>query len=143
LLTFSWSKESGPGSVTFANPNLLSTTASFSSSGTYVLRLTVSDGVLSGTDDISITANGQTVPPLQILSVDIVAGTPPLLHFRFLATAGQTFTIQFRDSLTTGGGWSKLTDVPAQGVDQMADITDPISQNSTQRFYRVVSPRQP
>jgi hypothetical protein len=36
-----WSMVSGPGTVTFANPAALSTTATFSIPGTYVLRLTV------------------------------------------------------------------------------------------------------
>ena len=36
---------SGPGTVTFGNANALSTTASFSTAGTYMLRLTASDSV--------------------------------------------------------------------------------------------------
>ena len=46
-LTTTWSKVSGPGTVTFGNASALSTTASFSVAGTYVLRLTASDGLLS------------------------------------------------------------------------------------------------
>src|SRR3989475_1825924 len=52
-LTVTWSKFSGPGTVTFANVNALSTTASFSAAGTYVLRLTGSDGALSSTADVT------------------------------------------------------------------------------------------
>ncbi len=37
-VTTAWSLVSGPGTVTFANPNAVDTTASFSGSGTYVLR---------------------------------------------------------------------------------------------------------
>ncbi len=59
-LTFSWTKISGPGTVTFGNASALTTTASFSLAGTYVLRLTASDTALSGFDELSITL---TPPP--------------------------------------------------------------------------------
>src|SRR5205814_5238297 len=49
-LTKGWSVVSGPGSVTFANAGALSTTATFSTTGTYTLRLTDSDGALSSVD---------------------------------------------------------------------------------------------
>ncbi len=56
-MTFVWSKVSGPGTVTFGNPNGLTTTANFSSAGIYVLRLTADDSALSGQDDITVTVN--------------------------------------------------------------------------------------
>ena len=59
-LSSAWSKISGPGTVTFGNAAALQTTASFSASGTYVLRLTASDTALSASDDVTIT---QTPPP--------------------------------------------------------------------------------
>lgn len=52
-----WSKISGPGTVTFIDQNSVDTTASFSLSGTYVLRLTANDSVLSSSDDVEITVN--------------------------------------------------------------------------------------
>src|SRR5207245_1296165 len=39
-----WTKLNGPGSVTFSNASSLNTTANFSDAGTYILRLTASDG---------------------------------------------------------------------------------------------------
>lgn len=57
-LTITWSKVSGPGTVTFANPSQPVTTATFSSAGTYVLRLTANDSALSTSDDVTITVNG-------------------------------------------------------------------------------------
>ena len=142
LLTFTWSKISGPGTVTFTNPSALCTTASFSAAGTYVLRLTASDGALSASDDLTVTANAQAQPPFSIESVDIYAGASTLLRFRFTALAGQTYTVQFRDSLKNGV-WSRLTDVPAQPSAHTVEITDPILPASAQRFYRVVAPQQP
>ena len=64
-LSTTWSRVSGPGTVTFTNPAALSTTATFSAAGTYVLRLSVSDSVLTSTDDVTVVvtaaaANGLT-----------------------------------------------------------------------------------
>jgi hypothetical protein len=56
-LTTTWSQYSGPGAVTFGDPKALNTTAGFSMAGTYVLRLTASDGVLSSVSDVTITVN--------------------------------------------------------------------------------------
>jgi hypothetical protein len=56
-LSVSWNKQSGPGAVTFANANALTTTATFSAPGVYVLRLTATDGAASATSDVTITVN--------------------------------------------------------------------------------------
>ena len=56
-LTIAWSQVSGPGTVTFGNANALGTTATFSISGDYVLRLTVTDGAITVSDDVAITVN--------------------------------------------------------------------------------------
>jgi hypothetical protein len=61
-LTTTWSKTSGPGSVTFGNANALSTSATFSQAGTYVLRLTASDGALSAFDELTVTVNPASGP---------------------------------------------------------------------------------
>lgn len=53
-LAYAWSQVNGPGTVTFANPTSAQTTGSYSQAGTYVLRLTVSDGELSGTDEVQV-----------------------------------------------------------------------------------------
>jgi hypothetical protein len=56
-VTTTWSKVSGPGTVTFGNASARATTATFSTAGSYTLRLTASDSVLSASDDIVITVN--------------------------------------------------------------------------------------
>ena len=55
--TPTWSKVSGPGTVTFGNPNAVDTTATFSAAGTYVLRLSVTDSALTATDDLTVVVN--------------------------------------------------------------------------------------
>ena len=58
--TPTWSKVSGPGTVTFGNPAAVDTTATFSAAGTYVLRLSVTDSALSATDDVTVTVSPAT-----------------------------------------------------------------------------------
>jgi chitodextrinase len=62
-ITVNWTKVSGPGTVNFSASNSLSTTASFSVAGTYVLRLNVSDSALGATDDVAIIASAAGGPP--------------------------------------------------------------------------------
>lgn len=54
-VTTTWSQVSGPGTVTFANASAVDTTASFSAAGSYVLRLTANDSLLSASDDVTVT----------------------------------------------------------------------------------------
>ena len=56
-LTTTWTKLSGPGAVSFGNPSALATTASFSTPGAYVLRLSASDGALTSIDDVALGVN--------------------------------------------------------------------------------------
>jgi K319-like protein/parallel beta helix pectate lyase-like protein/uncharacterized protein DUF1565 len=69
-VTTTWSMYSGPGTVTFGDVNALSTTASFSSAGTYVLRLTATDTALSSSDDVIITISAKNVAPIVNSGVD-------------------------------------------------------------------------
>src|SRR3989475_12915941 len=57
VLTTTWSQVSGPGTVSFSNASALNSTATFSASGAYVLRLTVSDSALAASDDVAVTVN--------------------------------------------------------------------------------------
>ena len=55
VVTLLWSTVSGPAGVVFATPAALSTTATFAMDGTYVLRLSASDGILSASDTMTVT----------------------------------------------------------------------------------------
>ncbi len=61
-LTLLWEEVSGEGSVTFADSAAAQTTATFSEAGTYVLRLTASDGTLSASDEVTVTVNAAVLP---------------------------------------------------------------------------------
>ena len=62
-LTYSWSVSSGPGPVSFQNAATPTTTATFSSAGTYQLRLLVSDGQLAASATTQVTVNAAPAPP--------------------------------------------------------------------------------
>jgi hypothetical protein len=63
-VTTTWSKVSGPGTVTFSpGATAEDPTASFSVAGTYVLRLSGSDSLLSAFDDLTVTVNAGPQPP--------------------------------------------------------------------------------
>ncbi|MCE7981970.1 MAG: hypothetical protein DYG89_12310 [Caldilinea sp. CFX5] len=85
-LTVNWEKISGPGAVSFTAANHLTTTATFTALGVYVLRLTVNDGVLSSFDEVTITVG----PPNQAPTVN----------------AGADQTIQLTETVTLAGAVS-------------------------------------
>ena len=58
-----WSKIAGPGNVTFGSAGSLSTSASFSLPGRYLLRLTVSDGELNGFSELWVEALASGAQP--------------------------------------------------------------------------------
>src|SRR5437868_1424483 len=86
-LTYTWSKLNGPGTVTFGNVHAASTTASFSASGTYSLKLTASDSVFTGTDTVLVTVNPSTSPTAD-LKVTVSDGKTTIV-----AGAQSTYTI--------------------------------------------------
>ncbi len=71
-LVTSWTKVSGPGTVTFGDANAVDTTANFDSAGTYVLRLTANDGDHSVLNELTITVNAAGTPvPTQPALVEL------------------------------------------------------------------------
>ncbi len=72
-VTTTWTKFTGPGTVTFGDANAVDTTASFSTYGTYVLRLTADDDDQTTSDDVTITVEpvpGTNMPPNVIAGPD-------------------------------------------------------------------------
>jgi uncharacterized protein (DUF1800 family) len=81
-LTRTWNETSGLGNVTFGDANALSTTATFSNPGTYILRLTVSDGAITRFDELTVTVN----PPAganvgRFLAQATFGATGPLIQY--------------------------------------------------------------
>jgi RHS repeat-associated protein len=104
VLTVQWSKVSGPGAITFADPTSPGTTASYTLAGTYVLRATASDGALTTSSDVTVTIIVPNQPP--------VVNAGPAQSLVLAASANLTATVQ-DDSLPTGATvtqqWSKLS----------------------------------
>jgi hypothetical protein len=63
--TATWSKESGPGAVTFADPKSLITTATFSAPGAYVIKLTVDNGQATAASTLNVKV--EAPPPARQL----------------------------------------------------------------------------
>jgi DUF1680 family protein len=62
-----WSKQSGPGQVTFENANSAETTARFDKPGHYVLKLTAGEGQLSSSSTLGVKV--EPPPPAERLDV--------------------------------------------------------------------------
>ena len=60
-LNLNWSEVSGPGTVIFSNPSATNASATFSTNGIYVLRLTADDGVATNGSDVTVIEN---MPPM-------------------------------------------------------------------------------
>ncbi len=76
-VTVTWSRDDGPGTVTFGNLQSIDTTASFTLPGTYVLRLTAFDGALTSSDTVTITVHPPAnQPPLVNAGADLYVPYP-------------------------------------------------------------------
>jgi K319-like protein/SdiA-regulated protein len=154
-LTTTWSMASGPGSVSFQNANAVDTQASFTTIGTYVLRLTANDGALSTTDQVQVTvqsAPSNTAPvvsagpdlAIALPSAVVLDGTvtddgqpsPPALSTTWSKVSGPG-SVSFQDSnavdtqasFTTAGTYVlSLTanDGALSTRDQVQVLVDPV-----------------
>ena len=76
------------------------------------------------------------------LQIDSASRTGGSTTLQFIAVAGKTYSVLYRDDLSSGT-WLKLTNVSAQGSTGAMTIGDPTSGSVTTRFYRLVTPAQP
>ncbi len=105
-LTSLWSVVSGPGTVTFGNAAAPVTTASFSSAGTYVLRLTGNDSLLSTSDDVQITVN--PVSPVNVAPV-VSAGSDAVVTLPASASLSGSVSDDGLPSNTLTSLWSVVS----------------------------------
>jgi len=122
-LTGTWNMASGPGTVTFANPGALSTTATFSTAGTYVLQLTASDGLLSSSSTITVAVNacGTAVSGTVTLTANVtssvgIAGVQFQLDGVNLGPQLTTSPYSFTWLTTTAGNGCHVITAAAQDV---------------------------
>ncbi len=79
-LTLAWSKVSGPGAVAFAAPGAAATRVFLEKAGSYVLRLSASDGAAKTDSDVTITV---TTPPPTVPKLKPIADRTIMLGQRF------------------------------------------------------------
>lgn len=148
-VTASWSKDSGPGTVSFANAAAVDTTATFSEAGSYTLRLTADDGALSASATTTVNVRAaQPAPtdpsgPRDATLTAAASGT--------LVKAGRTATITGTLAPAENGQVVKLQRRTATGWVDVATRSVTAGAQSTARFdvtsgasavvqYRLVSP---
>jgi hypothetical protein len=106
-VTTTWNKVSGPGTVTFANANALTTTATFGALGSYVLRLTASDGQLSASDDVAVAVMALHAPPaLFVVASTTLTAADSVLKTR-LENLGFVVTVKAATASTTEDATNK------------------------------------
>src|SRR5580704_5457832 len=98
-----WSMVSGPGTVTFENPSSPTSDAIFSTVGTYVLQLSATDGVMSGSSQVTITVE----PPAPELSPLVNAGTNQTITLN--QSAALSGLVDQPGSKTVTSQWSQLS----------------------------------
>jgi RHS repeat-associated protein len=103
-LTYLWTKVSGPGTVTFSSPTALTTNATFSDAGVYILRLTANDSALSGSDDVRVTLNGTNKAPTVNAGADQTVAHPTTVNL-----AGTVTDDGLPIDSTLSFSWSKVS----------------------------------
>jgi hypothetical protein len=68
LLAYAWGQVSGPGTVSFLNATSPATSVTLTSTGTYVLNLSASDGTLTGSNQINVLVVPSGVGPVPVIS---------------------------------------------------------------------------
>jgi hypothetical protein len=119
-LTTSWSKASGPGTVTFANASSINTTATFGTNGVYILKLAASDGVSTNSSNVTVIVN-------QVPSVSVTAD-----KYTVEMPDGVTLTgIVYDDGLPNGTLTCLWNQVGGSGA---ATFSNPAGTNTTVSF---------
>ena len=116
-LTATWSQMSGPAAVTFANASAADTTATFTTQGTYVLRLTADDSRFTASDDVTITVLPANEAPVVNAGIDRTAAWPGGLDLQ-----GTVNDDGLPFGSTLSGNWSVVT---APGKVTFADSHSP------------------
>jgi hypothetical protein len=69
-LSLIWTQASGPGTATFETPTLATSAVTFSADGVYVLRITVTDGQFTVSDQVTVVV-GTAIAPADWIAQDM------------------------------------------------------------------------
>ena len=152
-LTYTWSKVTGPGNVTFQNVHSAATSATFSISGSYTLRLGASDSVFAGSDQMLVTVNPAssatptatptpTITPTATPTPTPVPAAPSNLKAAASSQSGINLVWTDRSTNETGfkiersPSGKKFTQIATVGAD-VSGFGDTGLTASTKYYYRV------
>ena len=114
--TYSWTKVSGPGNVTFSDASALSTLIQTDSSGAYVISFSVRDNAgNSSSDSFTLRAGSASLPPVAYNPPSIPAG-----GFKVLINGGAVSTADRIVTLASFAG----EDVARMAVSRTPDFKD-------------------
>ena len=123
-VTTLWSRVSGPGTVTFGDASLLATTALFSGSGTYVLRLTADDGQARVFAESTCVIAGGTPPTIATAPLAQQIGAGGAVTLTVVAGGAGPFTYQWqKDSVNVAGATAASYAITAAQVSQAGSYT--------------------
>jgi hypothetical protein len=105
-LTYVWSQTSGPGTASFTAPDQERTSVSFDNNGSYVLRLTVSDGEMDASDEIQVSVGSEVGIELESPNGGEVWEVGTTQHIRFSAVGVTDVTLRY--STDDGNTWTML-----------------------------------
>jgi hypothetical protein len=77
---------------------------------------------------------------LSYLHIPALTTGASLTTLQFMAVSNRSYTVEYSDALGTGP-WSRLADVVVRTNSRIETVVDPSAH--TNRFYRLVTPRQP
>jgi K319-like protein/Big-like domain-containing protein len=92
-LTYQWSVVTGSG-VVFSNASSPSVQVSFTTAGTYTLRVTVSDGQLTASDDVVVVVNATTSDLIITVSKNGATITGAIVPVYVVTTTTQSQTLE-------------------------------------------------
>jgi glycosyl hydrolase family 9/concanavalin A-like lectin/glucanase superfamily protein/cellulase-like Ig domain-containing protein len=121
-----WRQVSGPGTVTIANTNARTTTATFPTPGSYVLRFYATDGEVMTHDEVQCTF----LPPPEITSITQVGN---VVTIGWTSVVGKNYRVHYKNSLSDPTWTVLVGPIVATSTVTSSVITNTVSP----RFYRV------
>jgi len=133
IATYSWTKDSGSGNITFGTPNAIDTTISADAIGAYVIKFTVTD-VAGNSNFDTMTLNWEATPPVVTLDpVDQTITYGADATFTASASGIPAPTVKWQES--TDGG-SSFADLPGETNTSLTIIKPAVSASGYK--YRAV-----
>ncbi|HYO76574.1 MAG TPA: PKD domain-containing protein, partial [Thermoanaerobaculia bacterium] len=113
-LSLTWTKVSGPGTVTFTSNTSATTNATFSAIGTYVLKLTATDSALNASDEVTITVEeALPAPTVEITSPESGSTITDRTVFTGTVSEGANWRLEYRlngnDAAAATNPWTVIS----------------------------------